>query len=245
MTENLSEEHYAYLLCLYLSSVETHILNCEIDNDERKLFQLISTVAASGYFNADAIWFGFPRPERNGFHAALRAAFHERIKEGVVVETPEAGTNTDLKDGELDIIVHRKMNDELPGQLFFYGQVASGKNYKNKPLSREQINLIHYSWFKKGPSMDFLRGMFIPFCSWHEVEGSLGREALRVRISQETVRYGIVFSRYRIPFYLHEIMVQKRAASLELQVDGLNEIGLVTEWGVRFIEHMRGDRNAA
>ena len=93
--------------------------------------------------------------------------------------------------------------------------------------------------------MDFLRGMFIPFCSWHEVEGSLGSEALRVRISQETVRYGIVFSRYRIPFYLHAIMVQKRADSLEVQVDGLNEIGLVTAWGARFIEHMREARNAA
>lgn len=245
LKDDLREEQYAYLLCLYLSSAETHILDQDITDHERKLFQLVSTVSASGYFDADAIWFGFPRPNHDGFHTALKKAFGERIKEGIVCEVPPLGTNTNIKDGEIDVIVHKKMNDELPGQLLFYGQIASGINYVDKPLTKEQINSVCYSWFQCIPSMDFLRGIFIPFCAWHQIEGQLGTEALKTRISQETVKYGIIFTRYRIPFYLYMVLEKWRNQALITKVDGLGEIAQITEWGKTFIEKLRADHNAA
>lgn len=242
---DLTEEQSAYLLCLYLSSAETHIFDQDITDGERRLFQLVSTVAASGYFNADSIWFGFPRPDHDGFHTALKKAFCERIKEGIVCEAPRPGTNTHIKDGEIDVIVHKRMNDELPGQLLFYGQVASGVNYLDKPLTKDQIDYIHGAWFDCIPARDFLRGIFIPFCAWHQVEGQLGPAALRTRVAQETVKYGIVFSRYRIPFYLHTALEKWRNSALTATVDGLAEIAQVTQWGTTFIAKLRADHNAA
>ena len=245
LANDVTEEQSAYLLCLYLSSAETHIINQDITDAERRLFQVISTISASGYFNADSIWFGFPRPTRDGFHTALKSVFRHRIKEGSVLDAPRPGANLKLKDGEIDIIVHKNMNDELPGQLFFYGQVASGANYHNKPLSREKIGSVHVEWFDLPPTSDFLRGIFIPFCSWHQIEGNLGLDALRTKMCVESIVYGLVFSRYRIPFYMHTILKKMREDSLGIQVDGLNEIGQVKEWRITFIAQMQEAHNAA
>lgn len=245
LEDNLTEAQFAYLLCLYLSCTDTSLLDADITDHERRLFQLVSTIAASGYFNADSIWFGFPRPGHTGFHRALKEAFHERIKEGMVCENPILGTNTKLKDGEIDIIVHKKMNDELPGQLFFYGQVASGSDYLDKPLTKNQIDYVHHTWFQRVPSTDFLRGIFIPFCAWHQIEGQHGADALKIRLSQETIKYGIIFSRYRIPFYLHSAVEKWRNETLDVNIDGLEEIDLLTQWGKTFIEKLREAHNVA
>ncbi len=242
LKEPLTEEQASYLLCLHLSIAETQLTDYEITSEERRLFQLISTIASSGYFCANSIWFGFPRPDRSGFFDAIKNAFEDKIREGKVHEFPLIGSNISIKDGEIDIITYKEMNDNLPGKLFFYGQVASGCNYDQKELSKNQIEYI-FSLFKIPPSKEYIRGIFIPFCPWHQVEHKNGIEALKIRIQQESIRFGLIFSRYRIPFYIYQVLERKRNNILSDKIDGLNEISLLTAWANNFIAHVRQDHS--
>ena len=70
-------------------------------------------------------------------------------------------------------------------------------------------------------------------------------DASRTKKCVESIVYGLVFSRYRIPFYMHTILKKMREDSLGIQVDGLNEIGQVKEWGITFIAQMQEAHNAA
>jgi hypothetical protein len=85
----LTNSAYIYLFCLLLShpkedDVLTGDYTPNIGDNERKLFQSCSTVAAAGFVDGNAISFGFPRPDGSGFYDKLTEVYTSLIEDGQI-----------------------------------------------------------------------------------------------------------------------------------------------------------------
>lgn len=193
-----------YLFCLFLSHAPRSAILPpsvlpELDNATRDLFQVSSTFAAAGYVEGPAVSFGWPRPKRTKFADAL-VSVYDAFGDGTPRKKPLPGTPSKIKDGGIDIIAWRPPLDSLPGTQYLLGQVASGRNWKEKSVI-EDSRLFHWAWFEKPPSTERQHAMFIPFCLEPE-ERKPGRTDQRQLLSDYlqvlTVQFGIVFYRYRL-----------------------------------------------
>jgi hypothetical protein len=167
LTNDRSDGQYAYLFCLLVSEwrrlqiVPKQVFS-PIAEFVEDLFQICSTIAAAGLLNGCAVSFGFPRPDKSGFLAALKRTFEEGMREGQIVPKAPPGVESRTKDGGIDIIAWRHFPDELPGKLHLFGQCASGRNYKEKSV-QSFIKSFREDWFVRPPGSQVLEAIFIPF----------------------------------------------------------------------------------
>lgn len=236
---------WCYLLCLRLSLAETQLVEAgsfsDISNDEQKLFQLCSTYAAAGLISGESIWFGWPRPEKTKFLEALRDVYHERFCEGKVLEDFLPGQSRATKDDQVDIIAFVPANDTLPSQICLLGQVASGKNWKTKPLSSDQIHKFHGVWFAEPPGSPPLRALFVPFCLFAKEHHQEGMGALKRCMLQESITYGILLTRYRIPYYVERaVTAHQKNPKGPIQPGEMEQRVELMEWGKNFLKQVHG-----
>ena len=196
--------HAVYMLCLILSSIpESEILDktrLKIPNSTRDRFQACSAWAAAAIIGGCAFAFGWPRPDGSDFMTALGTVYHDSMgdKEATVRDAPPPGASGAEKDGGIDIIAWRPRADHASGKVYLLGQVATGKNWKDKPVAAD-IKPLHDSWFLFSPVSTPIPAMFIPYSIIPE-HGANIEGQLRLLTS----RFGVVVYRDVLPRYAQE-----------------------------------------
>lgn len=236
---------WSYFLCLRLSLADTGLAISgtvpEITKQERELFQVCSTYAAAGYVCGESISFGWPRANNTKFLPALSTAYHTKIKEGVVRKEFLSGQNSYVKDDEVDIIAFKPSNDGRPNQFALFGQVASGNDWRNKPLSVGTINGFHKKWFEESPQLIFNFAIFIPFCPFSDLHRRNGEQAFRRCYMEQGDKYGLLFTRYRIPYFVDQAIPQDESTVKKMiKADEVERLVELEEWGREFIEQREG-----
>lgn len=196
--------HYCYLACLLMSSVkykyiDLHHLRSEY-REIAKHFQMMAYVAAPEIIGGKAYWMGWPRPDNTSTMRQAVTAASSKLNLGEL-HVRDPGWSSDAeKDGTVDLIAWKSLAGRAPGSIILYGQVASGRNWREKPL-RSYIDPYFMEWFAVKPSREFLHSMFIPFPAHEDCKPS--RDASFDEVAHaEAVRdertYGLVIDRLRI-----------------------------------------------
>ena len=79
----------------------------------------------------------------------------------------QAGSPNRPKDDQVDVFAARPHPDRLPGFLLAAAQVATGRDWKNKPL-RGHLSAFKSRWFGRQPATDFIPYMIVPFARSRE-----------------------------------------------------------------------------
>jgi hypothetical protein len=226
---------YAYLLCLMLShSKNTDVLDgkslLDIENNDlvRKYFQSISTLAAGGFIRGNSISFGHPRQDNTNFVNALQRVV-KYAKDGATLrQEPHAAAPNKVKDYEIDIISWIPSNDSLPGKVFLVSQVASGYNWRSKPLRISIVSDLS-PWLEWGFAShgNVSTGLFIPFCLKNDPNHTLQNE-LHYLCSSNLKN--IIFYRYRIPFYVQRVCDENLSEDSNLIVEGIDDLTNIYDW---------------
>ncbi|MCZ6802404.1 MAG: hypothetical protein O7D86_00305 [Proteobacteria bacterium] len=231
--EELCDGAHAYIYCLFFSHVnrdDVLIPDPPHANQDRDLLQICSTIAAAGYISGNAVSFGYPRPNRDGFLTALKAAY-ERMGEGeVLVEIP-AGLSDKVKDAGVDVIAWQDTLDGAAGKMYMLGQVASGHNWQDKSV-KEDIRLLHENWFTNAPVSTPLPSMFIPFCLDIKTD-----ETLEDVMLYKTREFGHMFYRYRLPLYVQKGMDLIGNTDYVLHIERIAEFDTV----INYVNNFRQD----
>lgn len=128
----------------------------------RRWFQYCATASVAGEIGGDAWAFGWPRPDGSAFLEKLRSIWLS-FKDGDVRDTPLPGSPGKVKDDEIDIIAARQSCDGLHGFPIILGQVASGSNWRSKPLRGHADHVFYPEWFTTEPASQTLVYHIIPF----------------------------------------------------------------------------------
>lgn len=225
---------YSYLLCLLLSHAkDTDALNGKdfldlgLNDPAREYFQIISTVAASGYLNGSSISFGWPRKDKTNFINALdrvEKLTHDGAKKKVPIDP--AAPNM-VKDFEIDIISWIPSNDNMPGKIFLISQVASGDNWTDKPIRPSILRDLNPWLFDFGSESYSSVGLFMPFCI----------EPVNYESSHDTLRNfcgsklkNIIFYRFRIPYYVQHVFNVGISDLPHIVIDRVEDFEQIYEW---------------
>ncbi len=227
LKDDLSDSECVYLFCLLLSHTKRgEVLDGSyvptIDDATRRYFQACSTVAAAGFVQGSAIWFGFPRPDGSAFLKKLKEVF-ALIEDGLPVEQPRPGTSPAPKDGEIDIIAWKFRDDVRVPEIYFLAQVASGNNWDQKTIKGQPVDTFHHNWFQQCPATVCSPGLFMPML-FSLLTGATFEQ--QVRIYSE--KFGHFFYRFSIPNYYRKGI--EMAANDENVVDGVQHAVDIRAW---------------
>jgi hypothetical protein len=201
-----------YIAALIMASFRNRLVSKPAEADQARtdlvkripeLFQSVSVLAATNLLS-DAYWFGWPRHTPEKFVEAL-ATVRDLIGLGKLKAPPEP-TTYKKKDGTVDLIAWRTFRDGMYGALILYGQVASGSNWVDKPLSGSiKGNFLFH--FIDHPGEYYLESIFIPFVAHDDVQDVPGHGLDATITSASCARerdFGIVVDRLRITELLAE-----------------------------------------
>lgn len=191
-----------YLACLLMSALRSRLIDATradiaVDPNIGDLFQICATVAAAGYLNGDAYWFGHPRPDQTPLIAAV-AAVASRLNARVAQAAPP-GASRFAKDAGIDVIAWRDHHDDRPAKIIIYGQCATGMNWQGKSVSPMVDGLGNY--FHLRPSNYWLPALLTPFPIYMSKENahSLTDEDQRAGFYRQTETVmGIIIDRLRL-----------------------------------------------
>ena len=238
----LSISGAVYLFCLFLSHAYDRTIIPEaiapnIDNHARDLFQVCATVAAAGYVEGIAMSFGWPRPDRAGFLAALHRIYG-MFGDGTPVAVPPPAAPDDVKDDGIDIIAWRPAPDGLPGTQYLLGQVASGKDWSDKSVVSD-VARFHQYWFHRQPASPHQPAMFIPFClEPMSNDDTVPLLAVAVDYMQRlTSKFGVVIYRNRMPHFTTRGIRFHQATGGP--VERIDELPLVAHWVQNYSQILR------
>ena len=185
-----------YLVCLFATHIGSDSLfDQELTDDTKsrlrnRVFQVICTLAMAGHEEGSAVSVGWPRANQETILNALRrasswgAGFVARDKPGMHA-SPHG------KDGGIDIIAWRKV-DRPPPTSFAYAQVASGKNWQEKPVGT-YIQTFESAYMDNPPHTQRTCYTLIPF-----------RIDDTIIWQNEHLRHGAIFDRTRLPIFSNQ-----------------------------------------
>jgi hypothetical protein len=158
--------HYTYVSCLLVSAIKYKFLNLHHLKSEYKEiadhFQLLSYLVAPEVIGGEAYWMGWPRPDDSVKLADALQNVVGQMKLGTLRSTAPPWDSAWAKDGTVDIVAWRHFVGRAPGAMVLYGQVASGMNWRDKPL-RTYFDPYYTGWFETTPSRQYWQSMFIPY----------------------------------------------------------------------------------
>jgi hypothetical protein len=231
-----SDTGTAYLFCLFLShagdrTIVPKKLAPRMTNKVRNLFQACATVAAGGFVQGTAVSFGWPRTNRKQFLIEVKRVY-ALFGDGTPVNRPRPAAPAGVKDDGIDIIAWRPAADGLAGTQYLIGQVASGRDWKDKSVVVDSAHFHEY-WFKVRPACKHQDAMFMPFClePIPTDKSASYEEVLKDHMQDLTIRYGNLFYRYRIARYVAEGM---RLHAEGQHIDGPESFGEILRWVKRY-----------
>lgn len=149
----------SYLACLIASQIgDKGDLNLAIPDElglraeiitrmRRRIFQMIGTIALAGVAKGPAASVGWPREEKETIIESMNRAFERGFPVPIRAE-PNYTALKEAKDGGVDVIAWEHTEDP-PSPLVWFGQIASGRNWRGKPVIEDAKNF----------SEDFLEAM--------------------------------------------------------------------------------------
>jgi len=239
--EELEIYHHAYIYCLYFSHVtKSRLFSGLIDttNAHRDLLQIAATIALAGYVRGNSISFGWPRPDASGFYDSLCRVV-ELMKEGRVKAFDDINRylqSRPHKDAGIDVIAWRDDNphDPDPGnRQIFFAQVASGHNWRGKPV-KEDIRFIQDYWLEQ-KLFRVTDAIVIPF-DFEQDDEEIKRDA----ISLVADEFGVVIHRMRLPQYFKAGMAIL-GEKPELLVERIDEIQSIGEYVFDITSTLQGE----
>ena len=210
----------AYISCLVLSNLRpiSPVLNSSpLHPDEaeikelRKFFQYFATAALGAEIQGPAWSFGFPRPDHSSFFSKLEEIW-QIIRDGRVVT--QVGAPTQPKDDQVDVFAARPHPDQLPGFLLATAQVATGNNWRSKPL-KGHISAFKSRWFGPQPVTDFITYMIIPFARPNE------------KFIDDVRIMGNVLHRVRVPRKVEEA---KQLFEAGIAIEAYEQLNEAVQW---------------
>ncbi|TQJ38784.1 hypothetical protein FBY33_0785 [Arthrobacter sp. SLBN-112] len=195
---------YCYLSCLLISSIKYKYISLHHLKPEyreiAKHFQMMAYLAAPEILGGSAYWMGWPRPDNTStMRQAIKVA-SSKLNLGELHAKDPGWSSDSEKDGTVDLIVWKKLAGRAPGSVILYGQVASGSNWREKPL-RSYIDPYFMEWFSVKPSREYLHSMFIPFPAHENCKPSRDtpfEEIAHAEAVRDERIYGLVIDRLRM-----------------------------------------------
>lgn len=167
--------HHVYLGALVMAAFrQGHIKKQERDRGqftrlENRIagqFQHLAALAVASLLG-HAYSFGWPRPDKSKFRDAAVDALACLGLGAVRDDFPLDSTGKE-KDGTVDVIGWRAFCDRAFGALVLYGQVASGKNWNNKPI-RPYLDERFLRYLDPQPSRRYISATIMPFLQHSEL----------------------------------------------------------------------------
>lgn len=201
--EDEQTAHDTYICCLLITALHSELLPTSSHHplfvQSAEIMQIESYLSAAEIVGGQAYWFGYPR--RDG--SSMLTAVQRLVKLIGLGEAPDErpfGLSPHANDGTVDIVAWRAFRDGQPAAIVAYGQVASGRNWNNKPPGA-YLKGHFMSWFTTPPSQQYLELLFIPVLQ-HAQLGESKREDYR-KLAYEKARlremdFGLVIDRLRL-----------------------------------------------
>lgn len=187
----------------HLTAIHSELLPTKNDHAVFKssatTMQIVSYLTAAEILGGRAFWFGFPRPDRSGMLTAIQTLV-QAMGTGIAPDTRPTGLSAHAADGTVDIVAWRSFLDGQPASIVAYGQVASGSNWKSKPI-KSFIDGHFLPWFVKSPSHKHIEMLFVPILQHQELGESKKEDFRFVATEQARLRendFGIVIDRLRL-----------------------------------------------
>lgn len=196
--------HYAYVICLLVSAIKyKYLILHHLKSEYRAIadhFQLMAYLVASEVLGGDAYWMGWPRPDDTTKLGDALRRVTTMMKLGVVREKAPDWDSAWAKDGTVDIVAWKHLIGRTPGAIILYGQVASGTDWRQKPLN-SYFDPYYTGWFEQFPSKRYLQSMFIPYPLHEDCKPTKG-ESFEKKAYQNAVRdertFGVIIDRIRL-----------------------------------------------
>jgi hypothetical protein len=193
-----------YEACLLVSAIKYKFLNLDSGTatykEIAKHFQLLAYFVAPAVVGGSAYWMGWPRPDSTKSLRRALDAVTGKMTLGRLHGSDPAWDAGYAKDGTVDIVAWKHFAGRTPGAIVLYGQVASGMNWRTKPL-KAYFDPYFTGWFASQPAAEFVHSMFIPFPVYERCKPKR-TQSFESLAYEEAVRdertFGIVIDRLRI-----------------------------------------------
>jgi hypothetical protein len=219
--QELSHGRAAYILSLVLSHLKAvspildgsavYPTDTEIV-ELRKYFQYFATAALAAEINGRAWSFGYPRPDKSNFHTKL-AEIWEVLRDGIV--QPSIGAPDRRQDDQIDVFAARLHPDRLPGFLLAAGQVATGKNWREKSLRAHLEHVFTSRWFGQQPVTTMVCYHIIPFTRPDD------------EFFDDCRILGNVLHRLRVPYRVAEA---QKLHDQEIAIEAFDQLTAAVDW---------------
>ena len=220
----------AYLVSLILSNLRaiSPLLGTEVHptKDEvkalREYFQYFATAALAAEVGGPAWSFGFPRPDGSGFLAKL-CEIWSVLKDGAVNPNPSAPVSP--KDDKVDVFAWREHADGLPGFLLAVAQVATGLDWKDKPIRDQAKSVFPKRWFSPIPVTEWVAYHVVPFARPEE------------KFCDDVLVLGNVLHRIRVPKRVLEAVTLKEQG---LAIEAFDQLQVAADWVAGYFRDAKG-----
>lgn len=231
-----------YLFCLFLSHAYDRTILSKKDapkvtNRERDLFQACATIAAGGYVRGPSKSFGWPRPDGSDYLKALKLVY-ALFGDGTPNKRARPAAAQAVKDNGIDVIAWRRPADNLPGTLYLVGQVASGKDWKDKSVVTDRMH-FHQMWFERQPGSQPTDAMFMPFGLEPDIpaDGTPYTTVLIDHMQSVAYKFGQLFYRDRVARHFGEGMSLIDAGEAEIERHG--DVPKILRWVNSYSKRLR------
>ena len=190
-------------------------------------FQAAVFLVAPALLGGPSFWIAFPRPEQDDYAPALER-FVTELGAGKLTDSKPSSQPSN-KDGGVDIITWRSFQDQRSNVMLSYGQVATGKGWRDKSV-KNKLDSHFLRWLAIRPTRHYVPAMYIPHVMHeniavrqgltfeelatddaHTLESSLGVVVDRIRMTSLAVealrirnigdRHGMVHMRFLRTWY--------------------------------------------
>ena len=220
----------AYLVSLILSNLRSisPLLGTDLHPSKeevkalRKYFQYFATAALAAEVGGRAWSFGFPRPDGSGFLAKLSEIWSV-LKDGAVSPDPSAPVSP--KDDKVDIFAWREHTDGLPGFFLAVAQVATGSDWKDKPIRDQVKTVFPKRWFSPIPVTEWVSYHVVPFARAEE------------KFRDDVLVLGNVLHRVRVPKRVREAVTLKDQG---LPIEAFDHLQAAADWVGGYLRDAKG-----
>lgn len=193
-----------YKTCLFISGFRRGLLRSPSKEHTAAIsdcMQRVAYLVAGELVGGDAHWFGWPRPDSTTTMRTGLERLIERLRHGVIKVADPEWTSGHEKDAGVDIVAWRSFLDGRPGSLVLYGQVASGLDWTEKPVSPDFLKAYFNDWFIDEPAAHYVPATFIPFMQHDNCKPRVGQSfesAAAGKARQNEILHGLVIDRLRL-----------------------------------------------
>lgn len=161
-------------------------------------FQAAVYLVAPALLGGPSFWIAFPRPEQDDYAPAIERLLTELGIGSLTDSRPPSQTNN--KDGGVDIVSWRTFPDRRSNIMLSYGQVATGKRWRDKSV-KNKIESHFLRWLAVRPANHWLPTMYIPHVMHENLTAS--RDATFEEMAKDDAHtlealLGVVIDRVRL-----------------------------------------------